>query len=107
MATYLDGISFATTYWTGMNDLVEENKFRWSDGSVAKFTNWHKNPDTGASEPNNCCGGEDCMAVYRHHKNTWNDYGCKYQFPFICEKSKGNTFPLSSSELSHNRWAIP
>ena len=90
IAKYLDGLKFKSNYWIGYNDLVKENDFRWSDGSMAKFTNWYKNPSNDHTEPNNAGGKEDCTAVYRNYNNTWNDYNCaSWQLLFMCEKSKG------------------
>lgn len=68
--------------WIGLNDLEEENKFVWSDGTPfnsSVYNNW------GPGEPNNHLE-EHCVELFRH---LWNDNTCTKKFGHICEKPKG------------------
>ncbi|MFM7262008.1 MAG: C-type lectin domain-containing protein, partial [bacterium] len=52
--------------WIGFSDQNVEGSFVWSDGSVAKYTNWN------AGEPNNSGGTED-YAEMLGSSGKWND----------------------------------
>ena len=68
--------------WIGLNDLDEENKFVWSDGTPfnpSVYNNW------GEGEPNNRVE-EHCVELFRF---VWNDNKCTKKFGHICEKPKG------------------
>jgi len=52
--------------WIGFNDATTEGAFEWSDGTVAKYTNWN------AGEPNNSGGTED-YAEMLGSTGKWND----------------------------------
>jgi hypothetical protein len=64
--------------WIGANDLLQEGKWMWTDGSLLAYKNWHKN------EPNNYGGREDCGALWNGMK--WNDWFCSSKAYYICEK---------------------
>lgn len=66
-------------YWIGLNDLNEEGKFVWSDGSRTDFTQWHEN------EPNNYNQFEHCAEVKSGDDKTWNDANCYLRRGFICK----------------------
>jgi hypothetical protein len=42
------------------------------------YTNWAE------GEPNNCCGGENCLVMYTN-KGTWNDGNCASPISVMCE----------------------
>lgn len=62
--------------WIGLNDLIKEKKFRWSNKDPVTFTKWAKN------EPNNR-GNEDC--VHMRSKGEWNDKECDVKFHYVCQ----------------------
>jgi len=64
--------------WIGANDLLQEGKWMWTDGTLLAYKNWHKN------EPNNYGGREDCGALWNGMK--WNDWFCSSKAYYICEK---------------------
>ena len=43
--------------WIGLNDLLQEGSFAWSDTSVVAYTHWN------TREPNNM-NNEDCVAMF-------------------------------------------
>ena len=52
-------IKGANGYWIGLNDLVTQMTFKWTDGSPVSYTHWHVN------EPNNYQNRhEDCVMIY-------------------------------------------
>lgn len=67
--------------WTGVNDIGEEGKFVWSEGSPVTYTNWNgKQPDL---DINSNCG---IMAVSKHFdKGYWEIDDCSKIFAFMCE----------------------
>ena len=56
-----------------------------SSGVKAAYVNWY----TG--EPNDCCGGEDCVELRRFtdaakdESKSWNDQSCDDMLPFVCQ----------------------
>ena len=56
-----------------------------SSGVKAAYVNWY----TG--EPNDCCGGEDCVQLRRFtdaakdESKSWNDQSCDDMLPFVCQ----------------------
>uniref|UniRef100_UPI00398E5DD2 CD209 antigen-like protein C n=1 Tax=Pristiophorus japonicus TaxID=55135 RepID=UPI00398E5DD2 len=66
--------------WIGLNDRVEEGKWRWVDGTdyASTVTFW-------ASGQPNQNGDEDCAVASETHG--WHDWPCSSRHSFICEKS--------------------
>ena len=45
-------------YWLGLNDIVTQMTFKWTDGSPVSYTHWH------VGEPNNYANRhEDCVMI--------------------------------------------
>uniref|UniRef100_A0A8D0CSC9 C-type lectin domain-containing protein n=1 Tax=Sander lucioperca TaxID=283035 RepID=A0A8D0CSC9_SANLU len=65
--------------WIGGHDLVQEGIWMWTDGSQFYYQSW------GGGEPNNCCGGENCLLI--NWRDNWNDGTCSSQLPFVCSKN--------------------
>jgi len=63
-------------FWIGLNDVEEEGKYVWSDGSDYIYNNWKK------GDPNNF-HNEDCIFLEPLMK--WYDYGCQNKEYFICK----------------------
>jgi len=66
--------------WIGHNDLLEEGRWVWLDGSPLVYSHW----DEG--EPNDG-GGEDCGLIMTRHgrESEWDDRPCESERPHICE----------------------
>ncbi|KAH9504722.1 C-type mannose receptor 2 [Bulinus truncatus] len=62
--------------WIGLNDLLIEKMYNWSDGSPYKFTNWSN------GQPNSNDKNEDCVEMYSSGR--WNDVDCYFQMQYIC-----------------------
>lgn len=59
-------------------DVDSEGLFKLSANSLnMTYSNWR------SGEPNNCCGGEDCIAM--HDYEQWNDVFCHQEFQAVCE----------------------
>ncbi len=62
--------------WLGATDVVKEGTWIWeSSKTIATYTKW------GGGEPNNCCGGENCL----HFNSVWNDLSCDATLNVMCE----------------------
>ena len=57
--------------WIGLNDIVKEGEFVWSDETPYDFKAWYKN------EPNNWKGRENCTAGDYRQATVWNDAFCE------------------------------
>ena len=67
--------------WCGLNDIVSEGTFKWSDGSILttqSFSQWE------GSEPHDI-GAEDCVQLVQRNNMYWNDVACSWQFISVCE----------------------
>ncbi|XP_031175117.1 ladderlectin-like isoform X2 [Sander lucioperca] len=65
--------------WIGGFDAMKEGIWMWTDGSQFYYQSW------GGGEPNNCCGGENCLLI--NWRDNWNDGTCSSQLPFVCSKN--------------------
>ncbi|XP_017569671.1 collectin-12 isoform X1 [Pygocentrus nattereri] len=77
-------------FWLGLTDIVEENNWKWVDGSIPTFTKWKTGqPDNwnhGHEE------GEDCAGLI--HEANWNDFFCTDRIGFICERTNERMVPV-------------
>ncbi|XP_038058690.1 lactose-binding lectin l-2-like [Patiria miniata] len=65
-------------YWIGYNDIEQEDRFQWSDGSDASYEGWDPR------EPRDI-GGEDCVECRSEYAGMWNDVWCTINNPFVCK----------------------
>lgn len=59
-----------------------EGEFRWDDGTLITYTNWH------TKEPNNFHGREDCVEL-DYTYGWWNDVACSAKRGYVCKMAKG------------------
>uniref|UniRef100_A0A8C3QRN8 MRC1 protein n=1 Tax=Cyanoderma ruficeps TaxID=181631 RepID=A0A8C3QRN8_9PASS len=65
--------------WIGLNDLLSELNFVWSDGSAVSYTNWAKDSPKLF----------DCVSLKRgpaDDTGKWNNEGCHNYRGYICQK---------------------
>lgn len=65
--------------WIGLNDVVTEGSFHWSDGSQLTYSKW------AAGQPDNKNSYQNCVEMVVRGGN-WMDTSCGRQLPFICQK---------------------
>ncbi|XP_033124328.1 uncharacterized protein LOC117122741 [Anneissia japonica] len=81
-------------FWIGLNDEIEENVFRWEDGTISTYDNWL------SGEPNNLgcnrnCIDANCVAM-ENKEGFWVDEKCTRRNRFVC-KSKDSIFNGTSN----------
>lgn len=69
--------------WIGLNDIVTEGDYAWSDGSSVYYTNWYsgagfQQPDD-ATQPDQ----EDCVFMFKAFAG-WHDRDCNAQYSYVC-----------------------
>ena len=89
----LDDILPSGSYWIGLNDIANENKYKWKDGSQFDYHNWAR------GEPENdeyCCDQRliYCWGYCYHGKNSdgvvwvkdqgWKDLRALSWMKFVC-----------------------
>ena len=81
--TLLSG-KYANLVYIDGTDAASEGTFVSSvTGATLSYTKW------AAHEPNNCCGGENCLNMYSHEDGLWNDLNCDVPLPAACEIKRG------------------
>uniref|UniRef100_A0A672TT45 Mannose receptor C-type 1 n=1 Tax=Strigops habroptila TaxID=2489341 RepID=A0A672TT45_STRHB len=100
--------NFSSDPWIGLNDILSELNFVWSDGSAVSYTNWgpdspklvepvlfdtlHPEDGHNLQQVNTF----DCVSLMRGHADDtgkWNNEECTKLRGFICQKNSG-FFPL-------------
>ncbi|KAM7369799.1 hypothetical protein PAMP_011090 [Pampus punctatissimus] len=69
-------------FWIGLTDRMEENVWRWLDGTEPTFTKWKPGQPDNWSYGHEI--GEDCAGL--SHEGLWNDFFCEDHISYICEK---------------------
>ncbi|KAK1169682.1 lectin-like isoform X2 [Acipenser oxyrinchus oxyrinchus] len=57
---------------------LKGTRFKWTDGSAWKYTNWRP------KEPNNLTLNENCIEIFYKGDSRWNDVRCYVKKSFIC-----------------------
>ncbi len=65
-------------WWIGLQDLVSEGSFEWTDGTPLDFQLWND------GEPNNA-GEEDCAHLASWAGGLWNDIPCDVPAYYVCQ----------------------
>ncbi|XP_078679396.1 uncharacterized protein LOC144915035 isoform X2 [Branchiostoma floridae x Branchiostoma belcheri] len=71
-------------HWIGLNDMENEGRFVWSDGSTQSYNEWKPGEPNNVLEPH----GEDCVHIARRMGYKWNDMRCDVKAHFVCEKEE-------------------
>ncbi|NXS55163.1 MRC1 protein, partial [Brachypteracias leptosomus] len=102
----------STDPWIGLNDILSELNFVWSDGSPVSYTNWA--PDSPKlvepvlfpslhPEDGHNLQQFDCVSLKRGHADDtgkWNNEECYKSTGYICQKnSDPELFKSSATEL--------
>ncbi|XP_066536307.1 collectin-12 isoform X1 [Hoplias malabaricus] len=77
-------------FWLGLTDMLEENIWRWVDGSLPSFTKWKPGQPDNWSHGHE--EGEDCAGLI--HEANWNDFFCTDLNGFICERTNERKVPV-------------
>ncbi|KAK7163173.1 hypothetical protein R3I93_007269 [Phoxinus phoxinus] len=77
-------------FWLGLTDSIEENIWRWVDGSLPNFTKWKPGQPDNWSHGHEA--GEDCAGLI--HEGSWNDFFCTERIGFICERTNESKVPV-------------
>ncbi|KAM9450976.1 lymphocyte antigen 75-like [Clarias gariepinus] len=73
-------------YWIGLNDIVSEGNWEWSDGSIYYPYLEYWRP----GQPDNYNDNEDCGQVDGKSDGRWNDEHCTAQRQYICKRDNEN-----------------
>ncbi len=65
-------------WWIGLQDLVTEGSFEWTDSTPLDFETW------SPGEPNNA-GEEDCAHLASWAGGLWNDIPCDVPAFYVCQ----------------------
>ena len=66
--------------WIGLNDIVTDGSYEWTDGTSFNYANWANNQPTNRCLFFNC---EDCVRMNSNGK--WKDLYCTNKYPrFAC-----------------------
>ncbi|XP_077086322.1 collectin-12 [Siphateles boraxobius] len=77
-------------FWLGLTDTVEENIWRWVDGSLPNYTKWKRGQPDNWSHGHEA--GEDCAGLI--HEGSWNDFFCTERIGLICERTNESKVPV-------------
>ncbi|XP_072570731.1 uncharacterized protein [Paramormyrops kingsleyae] len=102
-------------YWIGLNDIVSEGVWEWTDGSVYYPYLAYWKP----GQPDNWGDDEDCAQIIGANNGQWNDEPCSVRRRYICKRPNPNPpitcdtthgwhqFASSCYKLKHSResWA--
>ncbi|XP_078573482.1 snaclec alboaggregin-A subunit beta'-like [Branchiostoma floridae x Branchiostoma japonicum] len=76
---YLLKRDFAMSYWVGLDDLKEENRFVWNDGEV--LSDFGIFSETYPNQQN-----VHCVVLSRLTNMEWLPSDCHQNFEFVCQK---------------------
>nr|XP_006823723.1 PREDICTED: alpha-N-acetylgalactosamine-specific lectin-like [Saccoglossus kowalevskii] len=65
-------------YWIGLNDVLEENSWVWTDGSAAVWKHWDCSQPNGGTASN-------CVAGNYGSSDRWRDTTCEASLPYVCK----------------------
>ncbi len=84
--------SSGLSFWIGLNDQIDEGKWKWTDGTPLEiYNNWSN------GNPNNYGGNQNCGHItmgnisvggytLKNFDGKWNDLNCNFALGYICEK---------------------
>jgi hypothetical protein len=65
-------------WWIGLNDLVAEGSYVWTDGTPFDYEGW------AGGEPNDAGDNEECVHLASWAGGFWNDIPCEVELRYIC-----------------------
>ncbi|XP_052473596.1 collectin-12 [Carassius gibelio] len=77
-------------FWLGLTDIIDENIWRWVDGTLPNYTKWKPGQPDNWSHGHEA--GEDCAGLI--HEGSWNDFFCTERIGFICERTNEFRVPV-------------
>lgn len=86
--------------WFGLNDIEEESKFTFSDGSPMSYQNWF---DTF---PKDNYKFSDCALIplEKSANFQWKDVTCGEELPFICRIKLNKMSPQALDDIVNGNW---
>ncbi|XP_059155017.1 uncharacterized protein LOC131940420 isoform X2 [Physella acuta] len=85
--------TFGRSLWLGANDILEEGKWMWTDGTKVDMTSlWDRN------EPNDEFGREDCLLI--NYGGGFNDVPCYMSLTFACMEFNETTMQPETTVTS-------
>ena len=77
--------------YLGLNDIEEEGRWRWSDGSPLTYTDWSPVSDYATLRQPDGAEVEDCAMITLesvHSTRSWHDIPCAYDKvrQFLCKQ---------------------
>nr|XP_028607052.1 macrophage mannose receptor 1-like isoform X1 [Podarcis muralis]XP_028607053.1 macrophage mannose receptor 1-like isoform X1 [Podarcis muralis] len=78
--------------WIGLNDIIREESFLWTDGSEVYYTNWASGfPSYG-----------DCVFIIKRTGNSggkWRDGPCSARKSYICQRNSDPALPYFETTI--------
>ena len=86
-----------TQNWIGLNDLLVEGEYKWSDGTTQSYLNWFTNRPNDDADSTTV---KDCVNL-RYQDGQWDDVDCTSSKHYICQATeKGSTTTSTTSITS-------
>ena len=86
-----------TQNWIGLNDLLVEGDYKWSDGTTQSYLNWFTSRPNDAADSTTV---KDCVNL-RYQDGQWDDVDCTSSKHYICQATeKGSTTTSTTSTTS-------
>ena len=86
-----------TQNWIGLNDLLVEGDYKWSDGTTQSYLNWFTSRPNDAADSTTV---KDCVNL-RYQDGQWDDVDCTSTKHYICQAAeKGSSTASTASSTA-------